>query len=254
MSKLVLAFFSSIIIPLIGFASDIAVVTLVVGDKYKDATLPGLISKKIYCNQHGYDFHVCETQIDSSRPIPWSKIVLTKDMLKKYKWVFFSDADSIIMNYAVKLESFIDNDYDLIICRDMHYINTGQYLIRNSSWSDNLLDAIYNQTDVIHDSLWEQRGLERLLIKEPELKNKIKVMPQRTFNSFWKEWYDIYKFSFIEDSTYLDGDFIIHLAGCRDLNNLKTKMYEYALLSSELPCNEPYKIKIFEAKNLSISN
>lgn len=225
---------------------DIAIVTLAVGKKYQEAVNPGIVSKQLYCNHHGYDFIVCEDHLDTSRPIPWSKILLTQELLSKYKWIFFSDADSLIMNYSTPLESFIDENYNLIICRDMHSINTGQYFIKNSAWSFDLLKRIYEQSDVINHPLWEQQGLNQLLEKQPDLEAYIKVLPQRTFNSYWNEWYNYHDFKYVPNSTFEENDFIIHLSQCKDLKNLKKMMHEYATKSMFFDCNKGHNLNCFE--------
>ncbi len=82
-------------------ASDIALITLSVGDNYSKSVAFGIASKEEYCSLHGYDFILCTEYLDPSRPIAWSKIKLLEKVLNtnKYKWVFWSDADSIIMNF-----------------------------------------------------------------------------------------------------------------------------------------------------------
>lgn len=97
-------------------ASEIAVVTLAVGEAYQDAVQLGIENKKAYCEKHGYDFF-CGTEIlDPERPIPWSKILFIKEILKNssYRWIFWTDADSLIMNFDIPLESLIDDHYEPI--------------------------------------------------------------------------------------------------------------------------------------------
>lgn len=213
------------------WASDIALVTLVVGKEYKEATLAGIYSKERYCKQHGYDFILCETYLDPQRPVPWSKIKLLQETLPNYRWVFFSDADSLIMDDSVRLEQFIDNAYNLVICTDVAGLNTGEFFIKNCRWSFKLLRNIYGRSEAIHTATWEQEGLRQVLEMDPKLLRKIKVMPQRTFNSFWAEWFDCVAWeqneSRLEQVTYHPGDFIIHFSACRDLNLLKESMWSY---------------------------
>lgn len=208
-------------------AADIAIVTLVVGKKYDEATHIGLLSKAYYCKKFGYDFIVCNEHLDKTRDIPWSKILLVKNTLSKYKWVFFSDADSLIMNYSIPLSDFIDENYNMIICKD-HYpkdVNTGQFFIKNTPWSFDLLSKIYNKHEYINHPYWEQEALNKLLKENHALHKKMKILSAPTFNSCLCDNFE-------------PGQFILHLLGTRNLNLLKQKMQHYALESMNYPCNQ----------------
>lgn len=195
------------------FASDIAVVTLVVGDKYAQTVKVGTDSKRLYCKQHGYDFICGDTHLDPSRPIPWSKIKLIEKVMEnpKYKWIFWTDADSIIMNQAVRLEDLIDENYNFIITKDPYGLNTGQFFIKNCPWSRELLKKVYNDhPDCIHHNVWEQMAFINEFKRDARYNDSIKILPQRLMNSFAPEYCND------QMVTYQKGDFIIHFAGIRD--------------------------------------
>src|SRR5579872_786488 len=141
-------------------AGKIAVVTMAIGSQYKDAVNAGIINKQLYCKKHGYDFYCLSESLDASRPIPWSKILVVQNTLKnkKYDWVFWTDADALIMNDEIALEDIIDNDFNLIICK-AHEINSGQFLIKNCRWSHDFLNAVYARTEYINHPWWEQRAI-----------------------------------------------------------------------------------------------
>ncbi len=101
-------------------AKDFAVVTMAIGKKYNKTVNSSIENKRKYCEKHGYDFICIKKSLDKNRPIPWSKIKLLSNIFKtkKYKWVFWTDADSLIMNFNIKLEELIDNNYDFIVSGD----------------------------------------------------------------------------------------------------------------------------------------
>ena len=219
------------------FGNDIAVLTLSVGVKYNEATHLGILSKSYYCKKHGYDFIVQSTSLDPKRPISWSKILQIKNVLKNYKWIFFTDADSLIMNYSIKLESFLDDQYNMIICKDGHSLNCGQFFLKNTPWSIQLLTETYNETEDIFNSLWEQEALRKVLKKNNSYFSKIKILPLRAFNSFRTSFFYDYPSNERGDIYFLENDFIVHFCGIRDLITLKTEMHSYALQSKSYPCN-----------------
>ena len=203
--------------------ADIAVVTLVAGDKYKKTVSSGVENKRLYCQQHGYDFICGGKSLDRSRPIPWTKILIILQTMENsnYQWIFWTDADSLIMNMSFKLEDFIqESENNLILTKDISNINTGEFFIRNCEWSRNFLKAVYGHTECINDAWWEQQGLINELEKNPEWWSLIEVIPQRLINSYI--------------SNYEEDDFIIHFAGVHNPKILKGLMEKYANKSNFL--------------------
>ena len=88
--------------------SRFAVLTIVT-PKIADWAGPAAERTRKYCSRHGYDF-ACQTgPLDQTRPAAWGKLRFIWQFLEdhpKCEWVFWTDADSVIMNPAVCLESF----------------------------------------------------------------------------------------------------------------------------------------------------
>ncbi len=81
-------------------AADIAMVSLAVGDNFRNAVSLGIQNKQSYCDEHGYDF-ICEDELlDHTRTAHWSKILLILKTMENsnYKWIFWTDADALISN------------------------------------------------------------------------------------------------------------------------------------------------------------
>lgn len=160
-------------------------------------------NKAAYCARHAYTFIERTDGFAPSRPAAWSKIRFLKEALRHHDWVFWSDADSLIMNGAIRLEEFVDDSYDLILTHEdlgqgVYNANTGQMLIRHGKWSTRFLDDVWSQRQFIHDRLWENRAAIHLLWSR-DLSRHVAMVTQRRFNSY--------------QGNYRDGDFILHLAG-----------------------------------------
>lgn len=233
------------------FSSDIAVVTLAAGEGYAKSVQSSIENKQAYCLLHGYDFICGDETLDASRPIPWSKIRLILDVLKRgdHQWVFWTDSDSLIMNDSIKLEELIDNHYDFILCSDhnpiddedvdilpkwraaLHYLpnlNTGQFLIKKSKWSIDFLEKCYFKEEFVFHPWWEQASILDLLfedIKEHVYWSKTKTIPYRLMNSFPK-WHSAG--TTFAPTTYQKGDFIIHFAGTKNQKELKAQLESYS--------------------------
>lgn len=211
-------------------AVDIAVVTLAVGKDYEEAVAPGIENKRQYCEKHGYDFIFSNEWIDLSRPIPWSKIKLLQEVLKNenYKWIFWTDADAIIMNHGIKLEDIIDDQFDFIITHDCHTYNSGNFLLKNSEWSKLFLEKIYAHEESIHHAWWENHAIIEEIQNDTEVQKKTKVVPQRIMNSYSSEIIS-FPMNPIKE-IYKEGDFIIHFASC-SLKDLPPLMNKYSAMT-----------------------
>jgi mannan polymerase II complex MNN10 subunit len=195
------------------YSSEIAVVTIAAGNEYKQIVSPGIENKKKYCELHGYDFIVCEEVLDPSRHPSWSKVLLLDELMENssYKWLFWTDADSLIMNHSIKLEDLIDERYNMIITADFASICAGEFFLKKCDWSRQFLKDIYTHTECINHGWWEQCAMIEELKIKPSYYDQILILPQRIMNSFAKE-----VFSYIGlKEIYQPGDFIFHFAAAR---------------------------------------
>lgn len=182
-------------------------------------------SNKAYAEKHGYDWKEYWETLDESRPPPWSKILyILKTLEEGYDWVFWIDADAIIMNDSIELEKFIDNEYDFALCKDAFSWNTGAWFVKNSDKAKELLNYTYSKEEHIDAFLWEQGAF---MNSAWEKGIRIKVHQQKEFNAVAKETkeffmegntYECGTFKFVLDmkeydkGMYEDGDFILHFA------------------------------------------
>ena len=107
-----------------------------------------------YGKKYGYTVIDQSKLLDSTRPPAWSKIRAVQAMLTLYQceWVLWLDADTVIMNSSIPLESILpfqdlkeNQAIDLIVTTDRRYTaNSGVWLIRNSEWSKQFLRDWWN--------------------------------------------------------------------------------------------------------------
>ena len=208
----------------------IAVATLVVGEDYRKAVALATQSKIDYCHNQGYDF-IFETGFDATRPVPWSKIPLIKRVLPRYDFVFWSDADAMVVNPDVRLEQmfgdFLDSDKHMVVTRDAAgNINLGNFIIRNCDWSFELLSKIWEQTQFLHHKWWENAAFIYLFSSEPKIQKHTAVVP-----------YDRYAFNSYPHypNGYKEGDFIVHFAGIHNLGELERLISKHHRSLSQKP-------------------
>lgn len=175
-----------------------------------------------YAMKHGYTYIQYNDIIDKSRPPAWSKILAIQNQIDCFDWIFYLDADAIFFNHDIKIESFIDDNFNLILSQAMgeewvnqHYaenkeflnINSGSFLIRGkNSWSKFLLDYIYSKTNRVDHCFWENQALVDIILENnPIINYKIKVLEQKWLNGFEPNLYCYSDFSVLQ--------YIIHYAG-----------------------------------------
>lgn len=191
--------------------NKIALVTLY-DENYKDLTDITVIENKIpYCKKHNYNFHACTSGFDWG--FGFTKIQFILDLFEhyNYEWVYWSGTDTLIMNYYIKLEDIIDQDYHFIISKDCHEINADSFLIRNSQQGKEYFKFIMSQYDDYKNDCWmEQRVMIHNQDKEP-WKSYTKIVHQRVFNSYLYENYN--RDPNKEEGQFREGDFLLHFPG-----------------------------------------
>jgi len=207
----------------------IALLTFCVGPDYNKAMEPGLASKRAYAKKHDYDFFEHGEDVwDTSKPIPWSKFHFIRKYLNDYDFLVWSDADAIILNDTVKLESFISllpEDKDIMWTKDAcHHYNNGHMVIRGrSAWVADFCLRSLAQEDLTYHIWWDNAAMIRLHDTVPTDKCRIHICFEH-----WK--FNAYVFgpnNSAKDTSvrlYQHGDFLIHFAGVYDPWNIYRMM------------------------------
>lgn len=186
-------------------------------DKYsfKDIGLLTNPSKEEYCKKWNYDFEYFE--IDKyDKEIGWFKIETIKRKLESgyYSWVFYVEADAMIMNHTIDLNSILDNNYDIVLAKNSiskgwEGLNCGVISVRNSEWSIKFLEKLLNKKEFWHNNQAEQAAIiDEFNNNEKEMLEHIKILNSRTINAYYHLWYPKDNFAM--------GDFILHDAGAHN--------------------------------------
>jgi hypothetical protein len=222
-------------------APKIAILTFCVGADYKKCMEPGLASKRAYAEKHGYEFITGGEDVwDRTRPIPWSKFNFIRKYIDAYDYIFWSDADAIILNQSLRLEDHIlprlPADKDMLWSMDAcNHLNNGHVLYRGrSAWVKDFLDRAYAQTELIYHIWWDNAAMIKLYETNPADKAKIETcMEHWAFNSYVFGPNDSAVCS--ETRLYKHGDFLIHFAGVYNhLNIYRMMKYFKALYDQNL--------------------
>lgn len=217
---------------------SIAMLTFCVGADYKRAMKPGLDSKRAYCKKHGYDFLTDGEDVwDRDRPIPWSKFNFILKYLDDYDYIFWSDADVIIVNQEIALETHIlpllPANKDILWTMDAcnHY-NNGHLMIRGkSAWVRDYFKRCYAETDLLYHIWWDNAAMIKLYESNPDDFKRIQTCTMHwLFNSYVFGPNDSANDSSVR--LYKHDDFLVHFAGVYDCWNIYRMMryvkYKYS--------------------------
>jgi len=106
----------------------------------QEMTQLSILNKKQYAARHGYELIVVHgADVDTNRPPAWSKFLAMQRHLPRFNFLLFMDIDTLIMNDEVRLEELAqvngNGEKDLIISEDWNGVNSGVFMLRNSTWS-----------------------------------------------------------------------------------------------------------------------
>jgi hypothetical protein len=196
------------------------IIVSIFNDKFKDLADITHYNKELYAKKHGYMIQAKTKDFEPNFHIYFEKMRFILKLFNEYKdldWAFWIDCDAMITNFNIKLEEIVDNDYHLIISKDINNINAGCYFIRNSYEGKEYMNMMINNNDKYFDHIW---GDQQCIIDSYETyKNIIKILPQKKFNSYD---YNLYSHLFIKDENWYKayndgnwekGDFVIHWPG-----------------------------------------
>lgn len=180
-------------------------------------------NKKEYADNHGY-LAICKTENWTLTPIHFEKIKLMLEVLNEHpevEWAWWLDNDAVITNQNTTLDSIVDENYHVIITCDIASINAGSFLVRNSLQGRQWLEFILKKgLEHYKDNRWpEQQPMTDFYIT---FKDIVKVVPQRTMNSYDYRIYQVDPTDQLGFSgQWEQNDFVLHLPGLDNQIRLK---------------------------------
>lgn len=174
---------------------------------------------KLYCEKHGYIYHIEEnadkiTQ-DKDRHPKWYKVKLIQEAFDKYNpdYVMYMDIDAMFSDHNQKIESFIDEKYELTFPKDQTKLilfSTSVFIAKNSPWvrkfctnwwfMSNVEGGKY-KTSAPYDKHCAIKAYNNLSTNQ----NKVNIVDNRQLN-----WH-----------TFNDNSFILHAVSYEYLKNRK---------------------------------
>jgi len=197
-----------------------------------------------YSTVNKYYYAIQSEGLDKSRPTSWSKPFLARKYLEDgYDWIWCIDADVMIMNYEIKLESIVDDNYDVLITcynNDINHLNTGSIIYKNSEWTKKFLDEIYDSSkyEIAGPNIFfEQSAIIKYYKNNPDEQKHFKMIPTRSINAHYHGGMGHLNVNFEP------GDLAVHLAGT-DNTYRKEAFEEFVKWKKDQ--TQPFNVKIWD--------
>ena len=227
---------------------DICIVTVSIGERDFSKINKERMLK--YCSLYDYDMIYFTEIIDHNYPIMWQKCVALNKVLNmkdrfgnyRYKVVAWFDDDIYLTNMKYRVEDFLEINpkKHIFMPRDNirnnynHYINAGNYIMKNTQISrDFMVETLRGMNNLFDGHFKNEMNHEQsintyLYFSNPKYGKTIEVLPYGVLQSFHQINYHIYNifkylikpmFSINEPWKY--NDYCIHFASLNQENRYK---------------------------------
>ena len=166
-------------------------------------------NKRQYAAQHGFELVVAQN-LQHGRTARWDKVMLLRQLLRKYEWLHWVDLDTLFMNLKRNPNEFLDPAFDLHVAKDANGLNTGSFYVRASPWSHAFLRRVWEHNDGGKGES-DQRSFKHVIEALPvtERNAHVRYYSQKVFNEYpdpivtFKNWRGHFR----------EGDFLLHFPG-----------------------------------------
>ncbi|CDP21247.1 unnamed protein product [Coffea canephora] len=239
-----------------------------IGDHY---LLKAVKNKIDYCRIHGIEIVYNMAQFDKEMAGYWSKLPLIRRLMVSHpeiEWIWWMDSDALFTDMAFEIPVTKYSEHNLVVhgYEDLLFeqkswiaLNTGSFLLRNSQWSLDLLDAWapMGPKGYVRDEAGkiltanlkgrpkfeadDQSALIYLLItKKKQLMDKVFVESSYYLHGYWAGLVDRFE-EMIEKYHPGLGDerwpFVTHFVGCKPCGSYGDYPAERCLKSMERAFN-----------------
>ena len=188
---------------------------------------PLTLNKKEYAEKYNYKFfHVVSDFSEMPKDRGFFRVYFISKLMNEYpniEWFVWMDNDTCVMNFNIKLEQFIDNEYDFIIGEDWNGINSGVFFIHNNQAGKQFFIDVYNTNaeDFPTKPKWWAVS-EQCAFDAHKHSIKTKIVHHSLFNGYLigPEFHNDWRRCGLKPSNpnwqvkqFALGDFLLHLVG-----------------------------------------
>lgn len=200
-------------------------------------------NKQDYCRRwkFGFEVRVGQKKFLASGGhaggLTWDRLDFLRELMRlgRYEWLYCVGTDTLITNFTISLESFVDNNFHLVIAADgCAPVQADSFLIRCSDQGYAYLSDLLSHYEEFKRHVWvENEVMIRLMGKYAAI---TKIVPQRVLNSYdyslyppATPWMEKHQDMNGNDGQWHYGDFLIHWPGMALPTRIALAQHYYAL-------------------------
>jgi hypothetical protein len=120
-----------------------------------------------YAARHGYELELRTEILDPTRPAPWSKVVLLRELAREYELLLWLDADLVVVDDSTDIADELEDGRFLYLVehhtKEGRMPNSGVMMLRGGESTIAFLADVYAQEDLVGHRWWENAAICRLL-------------------------------------------------------------------------------------------
>ena len=148
-----------------------AVICCLATGRHRELMAESAPSMVAYARRHDWSVVLTSEPLNGERPPSWGKLQLIRELMSTYEYVFWVDADAIIVDLDRDLLAEIDTAVsDIWFARHPQdrdpgatVLNAGVFAVHSTDWSRRLLTEVWNAEQFIDHNWWENAALLDLL-------------------------------------------------------------------------------------------
>lgn len=120
-----------------------------------------------YARRHGYDLDLHTEIVDPTRPASWSKVRIMRELVTRYDFVVWLDADLVIVDPREDIAAQLAPDSFFGIVEHRYGVNQapncGVMVFRGGERSERFLDEVWGLDTYVENPWWENAAICELL-------------------------------------------------------------------------------------------
>jgi hypothetical protein len=137
--------------------------------------------------------------------------------------VLVMNTHSLVTNYNIQIQSFLDDDHDFYLAKDVSGLQMGLYLVKKTEWLKRWLEYILSFESVHQNKFQKEQTVIQEIWQAPEWFTRIKIVDQEQLGAYvWKH----YGWAENSPGAWKPGSFTLHVPGKSTIVGTNKSLFE----------------------------
>lgn len=202
----------------------------------EDVYRRALKTHQTHAERHGYGLHILQESVAHHywNKLYWILAVMVEELAKpeadRVEWMMWSDADTIVLNQAQRLDQFLPprtkelQNVHLLCTKDSNGLNNGVFFIKVDQHSVRYMASSIALPIYLPEVplLWPEQTAMWHVLQQPEFRDAVVYVP--------RHWINAYQ----QDIKSRDGALLVHFAGAGDRKKKMTEWLDVVEAEAEI--------------------